>query len=57
MSVKITVRPLPHKVGTADIKSLELKKVTMQFMENFKFIERQMNNIMNAVVELQKKGG
>lgn len=57
MSVKITVRPLPHKVGTADIKSPELKKVTMQFMENFKFIERQMNNIQNAVIELQKKGG
>lgn len=55
--VKLLFKPLPHKVGTADIKSSELKKVTMQFMENFKFIERQMNNIMNAVIELQKKGG
>lgn len=47
---------LPHKVGTTDIASAELKKVVMQFMENFMALDRRVGAAEAAVRELQKGG-
>ena len=45
---------LPHKVGTADIQSAELKKIAMQFMENFKALEKKIETLQNEVKKLQE---
>lgn len=52
--MKIHTKPLPHKVGTADIANPELKKVAMLFMENFKSLDVRL-----AAVErkLSQTGG
>lgn len=56
MSTQIKMKPLPHKVGTADIKNVELKRVAMLFMENFNSLHGQVRQLYKAVEELQRKG-
>lgn len=55
--MKITTKPLPHKVGTADIANPELKRVSMLFMENFKSLDARLAAVERAITENQKKGG
>ena len=55
--MKITTKPLPHKVGVADIANPELKKVAMLFMENFKSLDVRLSAVEKAVNDNQKKGG
>lgn len=40
---------LPHKFGTAEISSPELKKVAMQCMENFLALARQMSEVQQGL--------
>lgn len=51
--IKIISKQLPHKVGTASIKSAELKTIAMQFMENFRSLHAQLLEVQKAVIELQ----
>ena len=51
----VVTKPLPHKVGNATISSGELKTVVMQFMENFKSIQKQLADTQEAVRELQRQ--
>lgn len=50
----IVYKDLPHKVGTAEIASPELKKVTMQFMENFLALGGQVSALQQVAAELQR---
>ena len=50
----IVYKDLPHKVGTAEISSPELKKVTMQFMENFLALGGQVSALQQVAAELQR---
>ena len=52
----VITRPLPHRVGTADIASPELKRVTMLLMENIVSLKEQLEAAQNAVRELQRGG-
>lgn len=45
---------LPHKFGTAEISSPELKKVAMQCMENFLAISRQMAEVQMNVAAIMR---
>lgn len=56
MSVQIR-KPLPHKVGAADIANPELKRVVMLFMENFKSLDARLSAVEKSVNDNQKKGG
>ena len=49
----IVKKPLPHKVGTADIASAELKRVVMLLMENIVSLKMQLEAVQTAVTELQ----
>lgn len=53
----ITTKPLPNKVGTADIANPELKRVAMLFMENFKSLDARLSSVERAINENQRKGG
>lgn len=46
---------LPHKVGSAEIVSPELKKVVMQFMENFLALGGDVSTLQRAVKELANR--
>ena len=54
--MKIITKPLPHKVGTADIANPELKRVAMLFMENFKSLDTRLAAVERAITENQKGG-
>ena len=54
---KIITAPLPHKIGTADIKNAELKRIAMLLMENFKSTDKRLVAVERAINEIQKKGG
>lgn len=54
--MKITTKPLPHKVGVADIVNPELKKIAMLFMENFKSLDKRLSAVEKAINDDQKKG-
>ena len=53
--MKIETKPLPHKVGTADLKSAELKKVVMLLMEDIVFLKSQLDAANAAIRELQRR--
>lgn len=55
--MKIITKPLPHKVGVADIANPELKKIAMLFMENFKSLDVRLSAVEKAINDDQKKGG
>lgn len=52
----VVSKPLPHRVGTADIANPELKRVTMLLMENIVSLKKQLEAAQNAVRELQRGG-
>ena len=52
---KVTVKPLPHAVGTADIKSPEVARITMLLTENIKSLHTQLTQVQKAVAELQRR--
>ena len=54
---KVETKPLPNKVGTADIANAELKKIAMLFMENFKSLDVRLSAVEKAVNDNQRKGG
>ena len=47
---------LPHKVGSAEIASPEIKKVVMQFMENFNALNKRLAALERKTSQ-QNKGG
>ena len=51
-----TTSNLPHKVGSAEVASPELKKVVMQFMENFNVLNRRVAELERKVSQ-QNNGG
>ena len=51
--IKVETKPLPNKVGTADIANAELKKVTMLLMENINSMKKQQETAQAAIRELQ----
>lgn len=53
--MKIEIKPLPHKIGTAEIANAELKKVTMLLMEDLVSIKTQLEAVQIAVRELQRR--
>lgn len=53
---KVITKPLPHKIGVADIANPELKRVAMLFMENFKVLDTRIAALERAWNN-QKKGG
>jgi len=57
MSVKVTIKTLPHAVPHADIRDAQLRRVTMLLMENIRFLKSQLDTAQKAIIELQKKGG
>lgn len=48
------IKPLPHRVGVADIASPELKRVTMLFMENFESIARQLSEVQGVATAMKR---
>lgn len=46
---------LPHKIGTADISSAELKRVVMQFMENFNALDKRTKELERKVTEMDRR--
>lgn len=52
---KVVSRPLPHGVGTAGVANAELKSVAMRFMENFRCVMAQLEELQSAVRELQNR--
>ena len=56
MKGRMITKPLPHKIGVADIANPELKRVAMLFMENFKALDTRIAALERAWNN-QKKGG
>lgn len=52
---KVVSRPLPHRVGTAEVADAQLKSVAMRFMENFRSVAAQLAEVQAAVRELQTR--
>lgn len=53
----VTTKPLPHKVGIADIANPELKRITMLFMENFTSLDSRLAKVEKVINDNQKKRG
>ena len=53
--IKVETKPLPNKVGTADIANTELKRVVMLFMENIVSLKQQLETAQAAIRELQRR--
>lgn len=51
----IVTKPLPHKVGTADIANAELKSVAMLLMENITSLKTQLEAVQKAIQEMQRR--
>jgi hypothetical protein len=52
---KVETKPLPNKVGTADIANAELKRVAKLLMEDIISLKQQLETAQAAVRELQRR--
>ena len=53
--MKKNAADIPHKVGSAEIASPELKKIVMQFMENFLALGGQIADLHSALREVASR--